>query len=73
MTDTLNRTLVIIWTRLAALLLPEQGDSLRLNLSLNSADWYQSCTFLAQEEEMKRGGKEEGTPIGIRIIQLLVF
>ena len=68
MTDTLNRTLVIIWTKLAALLLPEQGDSLRLNLSLDSADWYKSCTFLAQKGEMK-GVKEEETPIGIRIIQ----
>ena len=62
MTDTLVRTLVIIWTRLAALLLPEQGDSLRLNLSLDSADWYQSCTFLAQEEEMKGRGKGGGDP-----------
>ena len=59
MTDTLNRTLVIIWSKLAALLQPEQRDSLRLNLSLNSANWYQSCTFLAQEEEMK-GGKKGG-------------
>ena len=46
MTDTLNRILVIIWTKLAALLQPEQGDSQRLNLSLDSADWYQSCTGL---------------------------
>ena len=59
MTDTLNRILIIIWTRLAALLLLEQRDSLRLNLSLSSTDWYQSCTFLAQEEEMK-GGKKGG-------------
>ena len=57
MTDTLNSTLVIIWTKLAALLQPEQGDSLRLNPSLGSTDWYQSCTFLAQEEEMKEGGR----------------
>ena len=59
MTDTLNRTLVIIWTRLAALLLPEQRDSLRLNLSLDSADWYQSCTFLAQKRGNEGEGKED--------------
>ena len=45
MTDTLNRILVIIWTKLAALLQPEQGDSQLLSLSLDSADWYQSCTI----------------------------
>ena len=34
-TDTLVRTLVIIWTWLAALLLLEQGEGLRLSLSLS--------------------------------------
>ena len=62
MTDTLNRTLVIIWTKLAALLQPEQGDSQLLSLSLDNADWYQSCTFLAQKGEMKGGG-EGGPPL----------
>ena len=46
MTDTLNRILVIIWTKLAALLQLEQGDSQLLSLSLDSADWYQSCTII---------------------------
>ena len=59
MTDTLNRTLVIIWTKLAALLQPGQGGSRLLSLSLDSADWYQSCTFLAQKGEMKGGGEGE--------------
>ena len=61
MTDTLNRILVIIWTKLAALLQPEQGDSQLLSLSLDSADWYQSCTFLAQKGETK-GGRGKRTP-----------
>ena len=59
MTDTLNRILVIIWTKLAALLQPEQGGSQLLSLSIDSADWYQSCTFLAQKGEMKGEGKED--------------
>ena len=72
MTDALNRILVIIWTKLAALLQPGQGGSRLLSLSLDSADWYQSCTFLAQKGQMK-GGRGKRTPIGIRIMQLLVF
>ena len=58
MTDALNRILVIIWTKLAALLQPGQGGRRLLSLSLDSADWYQSCTFLAQKGEMKEEGNE---------------